>query len=159
MNLTLEKVIETPELLKSFKEHCKLARCEENLFFLEDIKLFKTLDEKNLLKAAKKITNLYLRTNSFCEINVSRNKLQEILEILEKEDVSRTLFQDVAFEVEWSLESHLKEFQNENQISRKRSTSFSGLKSWNQRILNTIHRNSDSGLFPFAKITKEFSVN
>jgi hypothetical protein len=81
------------------------VNCEENIFFLEDVKKFKTLEEMFLLKAANKICNLYLRKNSFCEINFSRNKLKEFLDSLQQGKVSKSIFQDIAYEVEWSIDA------------------------------------------------------
>jgi hypothetical protein len=109
---SVDKIIDTPELFKKFKKFCIEKYCEENLFFLVDVKNFKKI-EKNSLEKAMKICNLYLRTNSFCEICVSKNKIKNVFTKLKKGKVQKNLFDEIAFEVTCSIETLRLEFIQE----------------------------------------------
>jgi predicted aldo/keto reductase-like oxidoreductase len=114
---SVDKIIDTPELFKKFKSFCIERYCEENLFFLVDVKNFKKI-ENNHLEKAMKICNLYLRTNSFCEICVSKNKIKKVFTKLKKEKVQKNLFDEIAFEVTCSIETQRLEFIQEIKVTK-----------------------------------------
>jgi hypothetical protein len=134
-----------------------ILSCEENLFFLVEVNNFKKLPERCLLKAAQKIIQKFLTPNSTYELSVSSSKVKVLLEDISKEIVSVLTFQEICFEVEWSIDSHLKTFKELKIVphqprektskifgdSGKRFRSLSGMDSLNSRMTQYLRRFSD----------------
>jgi hypothetical protein len=150
--------------LKIGKDFHKITilSCEENLFFLVEVNNFKKLPERCLLKTAQKIIQKFLTPNSTYELSVSSSKVKVLLEDISKEIVSVLSFQEICFEVEWSIDSHLKTFKElkivqynpREKASKifgfnrgKRFGSLSGMDSLNSRMNQYLRRFSDPRAF------------
>jgi hypothetical protein len=96
-------------------------RCEENLLFLSAVYNFKKIDSKDLLSAANLIVENFLLETSPYQINVSSKKTKILLEDLSHDIVSPLSFQEISFEVEWSIDGLIKQFKTENTCTTERN--------------------------------------
>jgi hypothetical protein len=77
-----------------------------------EVNNFKQLPEKCLLKASQKIIRKFLTPNAVYELSVSSSKIKVLLENVSNGIITTLLFQEISFEVEWSIDSHLKTFRD-----------------------------------------------
>jgi hypothetical protein len=120
---------------------------------------YRKLEEKELLKEALSIYEMFLKDDSIFHLNVSSIQKKSVEEKLFKEHTSSVdIFHEIIHDVEWAMDDHLKIFlreqKKESPSTIKTSSSFGKTKlnnlidsfrKYSEQSLKKCHSNEENG--------------
>lgn len=96
---------------ENFRNFLKNERAEENLLFIDDVDVYKSLKKDHNRKCQiEKIMEKYFNRASEYQINISGINAMKIAEFYEKEEFPDKLFEPALIEVQESLDSNYRRF-------------------------------------------------
>ena len=107
----LDVILQTAETCEKFKEFVAMDYCSENIAFLEDVMIFKSLAKEERKKYAKKMYDIYIKYNGMMVLNLSADEVIVIKSKLESDTVNADLFESCELQVKNLLvENNLRRF-------------------------------------------------
>jgi hypothetical protein len=100
-----------PTLFELFEKHCMYEHCIENLKCIISIHIFK---KKPTLNAAQKIFDKFLKKTSEFEININQEQIENIKNIIKKDKIIDTIFDNILYEMIWILKDSFDRFKRTN---------------------------------------------
>lgn len=93
--LSVDNILQEPELLESFRQFCKKDHSSENIEFIIDVSNYKYLLNIGDIAIYEKLVYIiykYIENDSECEINIEESERKKILCILETDSDYYTIF-------------------------------------------------------------------